>query len=79
MNLRILYLAFTCVFWVLSSSVFAQISVDVVKNKTGGALLTVDQGSIPTFTTPLNGSVTTTAIGNIYNIITIHKFTSETQ
>lgn len=69
MNLRILYLAFTCVFWVLSSSVFAQISVDVVKNKTGGALLTVDQGSIPTFTTPLNGSVTTTAIGNIYNII----------
>lgn len=69
MNSRILYLAFTGVFWVLSSSVFAQVSIDVVKNKTGQAILTVDQGTIPTFSSPVNGNVTFASSGNVYTFL----------
>ena len=69
MNFRILYLAFTSVFWVLSSSVFAQISINVVKNKTGEAFLPVNSNSVPTFTIPANGSISFTSSGNIYKIV----------
>ena len=66
---KITYLAFTCVFWIFSSSVFAQVSIDVVKNKSGQIFLTVDQGTIPTFTSPLNGNVTYTSAGNVYTFL----------
>jgi hypothetical protein len=69
MHSKITYLAFTCVFWILSSSVFAQVSIDVVKNKSGQVFLTVDQGTIPTFTSPLNGNVTYTSSGNVYTFL----------
>ena len=69
MHSKITYLTFTCVFWILSSSVFAQVSIDVVKNKSGQIFLTVDQGTIPTFTSPLNGNVTYTSAGNVYTFL----------
>ena len=69
MHSKITYLTFTCVFWILSSSVFAQVSIDVVKNKSGQVFLTVDQGTIPTFTSPLNGNVSYTSSGNVYTFL----------
>lgn len=74
MRLKIIFLAFTSIFWVLHSSLFAQVSIDVVKNKTGEAPLEVDQGSTLSLSTPLNGSVisiivTKTSTGDFYNIV----------
>jgi len=66
---KITYLAFTILFWVLHSSLFAQSSIDVVKNKTGQVILTVDQGTIPTFSSPVNGNVTFTSSGNVYTFL----------
>jgi len=69
MRSKITFLAFTSLFWVLHSSLFAQSSIDVVKNKTGQWILTIDQGTIPTFSSPLNGNVTFTSSGNVYTFI----------
>jgi hypothetical protein len=66
---KITFLAFTSLFWVLHSSLFAQVSIDVVKNKTGQWVLTIDQGTIPTFSSPVNGNVTFTSSGNVYTFL----------
>ena len=69
MRSKITFLAFTSLFWVLHTSLFAQSSIDVVKNKTGQVILTVDQGTIPTFSSPVNGNVTFTSSGNVYTFL----------
>jgi hypothetical protein len=69
MRSKLTFLAFTSLFWVLHSSVFAQVSIDVVKNKTGQWVLTIDQGTIPTFSSPVNGNVTFASSGNVYTFL----------
>jgi len=69
MNSRILHLTLAGIFLVLSSSVFAQVSIDVVKNKKGQGVLEVDAGTTPSHTNPVNGNIQVVATGNLYTFI----------
>jgi hypothetical protein len=66
MRSKITFLAFTSLFWVLHSSVFAQVSIDVVKNKNGYGLVEVDSNTTPSHTNPTSGVITVLVTGNIY-------------
>jgi hypothetical protein len=63
---KITFLAFTSLFWVLHSSLFAQRSIDVVKNKNGYGLVEVDSNTTPSHTSPTSGVITVLGTGNIY-------------
>ena len=69
MHSKITFLAFTSLFWVLHSSLFAQRSIDVVKNKNGYGLVEADSNTTPTHTNPISGQITVLGNGNIYKFI----------
>jgi hypothetical protein len=70
MNLKISYYLFAFVFWLLIFEVSAQVPIDVVKNKTSeGTTQTVDIGSTPVFTSPVNGTVSFSVTGDVCKII----------
>lgn len=66
---KITFLAFTSFFWVLSYSLSAQSTIDVVKNKNGYGLVEVDANTTPTHTSPSYGLI------NVIGTLNIYKFT----
>lgn len=69
MYLKITFLAFTSFFWVLSYSLSAQSTIDVVKNKNGYGLVEVDANTTPTHTNPSYGLINVIGTLNIYKFI----------